>query len=300
MIAIYEPLYRPGQTLVEHAFKPLLITDNSRSAWREFAILVDMYRRGLHRQHRFTGLFSPKFGLKTGLSGAQFISFVQANADAEVCFVNPFPQLAYISFNVWMQGENAHPGLTARAQALLDACGIAMRIAEQPRHGPDLLCYCNFWVGTEQFWEDYVGGVLVPIAEFLETHPHSTVSRDVLGETVHIPPSPFLPFIIERLFSSYLSLTRSPGIARGYPTDPLQFCLNDFERRLVTHNRDRIDAADAAGAFSNGVKKDMRFTCEIWQDFTLAYYSHRPHPHSGRSFRSSTAESQNLRGPLPK
>ncbi|ABD89715.1 hypothetical protein [Rhodopseudomonas palustris] len=286
MIAIYEPLYRPGQTLVEPAFKPLLITDNNRPEWREFAILVDMYRRGLHRQHRFTGLFSPKFGLKTGLSGAQFIDFVNANADAEVCFVNPFPQLAYISFNVWMQGENAHPGLVARAQALLDACGIAIRVAELPRHGPDLLCYCNFWVGTEQFWEDYVGGVLVPMAEFLEAHPEHPACRDVLKTTVHIPPSPFLPFIVERLFSSYLSLTRSPPLARGFPTDPLQFCLNDFERRLVIHNRDRIDSADQTGVFSDEVKKDMRFASEVWQDFTLAYYGDRPHPHSGGSFQS--------------
>jgi len=78
-----------------------------------------------------------------------------------------------------MQGEVYHPGLTKRAQALLDASGVDLEIASMGRHGPAILCYCNFWVGTERFWDDYVGGVLSPIAEVLEYQPDSAVSRAV-------------------------------------------------------------------------------------------------------------------------
>jgi hypothetical protein len=167
MIAIYEPIYFPGQSLADPAFRPLTVENSLHAEWREFYILVDMYRRGLHRQQSFTGLMSPKFRLKAKITGAEFIDFVRANADADVCFINPFPHLGYISYNVWMQGEVSHPGLGARAQELLDASGVDLRIAEVPRHGPATLCYCNFWVGTQQFWEDYVGGVLTPLAELL-------------------------------------------------------------------------------------------------------------------------------------
>ncbi len=113
MIAIYEPLYAPGQKLVDPAFRPLVVENQLHAQWREFSILVDMYRRGMHRQQSFTGLMSPKFGLKTGISGTRFIDFVRANTEADVCFINPFPQLGYLSFNVWMQGEVSHAGLVS-------------------------------------------------------------------------------------------------------------------------------------------------------------------------------------------
>lgn len=281
MIAIYEPLYMPGQALNEPSFRPLTIENPIHAEWREFYILVDMYRRGLHRQQLFTGLMSPKFKLKTGITGSQFIDFVRENSDADVCFINPFAHLAYISFNVWMQGEAAHPGLIGRAQDLLDVSGVELRIADMPRHGPHLLCYGNFWVGTERFWNEYVGGILVPIAEFLEKNPDHSTSRSALDTTRHTDPGPFLPFIVERLFSSFLSRPPRDIAVRGYPTDPLQSCFNEFEKDIVTYRKDEIDAADHEGIFSDRLKRDMAFICGLWQAYTIAYYSDRPHPHTG-------------------
>lgn len=281
MIAIYEPLYRPGQTLSEAAFTPLRLSDNDFADWREFRILIDMYRSGLHRKQRFTGLFSPKFGLKTKISGALFIDFVTANGDADVCFVNPFPHLAYISYNVWMEGEASHPGLTARAQALLDAAGVDIRLAELPRHGPDVLCYCNFWVGTEKFWDDYVGGVLLPIADYLEREPRSETARRVLDTTLHIPPSPFLPFIVERLFSSYLSHQSPRPRARAYQLDALGSCLNEFEVRLIERLGAKIDDADRGGIFHEDLKAEMFNVCLTWRNYTIKRYRDQPHPHAG-------------------
>ena len=182
-IAIYEPIYFPGQTLADPAFRPLTLESNAPE-WREFRIVVDMYRRGLHREQRFTGLLSPKFGTKTGITGRQFIDFIRANADAEVCFVNPFAYLSYISFNVWMQGEVSHPGLTKRAQALLDSSGVDLKIAKIARHGPNVLCYCNFWVGTERFWDDYVGGSCCRSLNFLRRIPKAASA----GPRLNKPP----------------------------------------------------------------------------------------------------------------
>jgi hypothetical protein len=45
MIAIYEPIYLPDQSLSEPSFRPLKMENNNRSEWREFYILIDMYRR---------------------------------------------------------------------------------------------------------------------------------------------------------------------------------------------------------------------------------------------------------------
>jgi hypothetical protein len=279
MIAIYEPLYLPGQRLVEPAFLPLRLPDNSRASWREFGIIVDMYRRGMHRDQALTGLLSPKFGTKTGITGSQFIAFIEANPGADVYFINPYPQLAYLTYNVWTQGESAHSGLVGRAQALLDGCGIRWDLEQAPRQGPDATCYCNYWVGTEKFWDDYVGGVLIPIARLLETEPESDAARGVMANTQHLRPTPFLPFIIERLFSTYLSL-RNPS-ARPYRIDPVAHCANDFERDIVMFVKDRVTRADREGDFPPDLKQWMRFLRRLRRRFAIEHHSRHPYHDTG-------------------
>jgi hypothetical protein len=288
MTTIYEPLYQPGQELSEPAFVPLRLEDNSQSAWREFRIMVDFYRSGRHRQKGFSGIFSPKFGLKTKLPGEVFVAFTQANSHADVCIVNPFPTMRYYSFNVWMQGEVAHPGLTACAQDLLRATGIQWDLSQTPRHNQSNLCYSNFWVGTERFWDDYVGGILNPIALYLEQNPDTEVSQALMSDTRHTDRAPFLPFVVERLFSTFLSLR--PGIkVAAYSRDPIQefgFCLTDFERDMVSHIRPAVDAADATGIFDSKLIDLMGLFCRLYQQYGTLHYAANKHPHSGRTVSS--------------
>jgi hypothetical protein len=290
-IAIYEPIYTTGQVLSEPVFTPLRMQDNSQAAWREFRILVDMYRQGVYKQQHFTGLFSPKFRLKTKITGQEFFDFVEAHDDAEVCIVNPFPQIAYFSFNVWMQGEHAHPGLTATAQTLLNTCGIHWDLARMPRHSHDNLSYGNFWVGTQNFWEEYVGKVLIPVADFLVSQQDSDVAHSVLAETSHTDPAPFLPFIIERLFSTYLALNPQLKVS-AYPLSDktLDYCVTDFEKDIVQYMRPKVDAADKNGQFPPELVTAMNLLCGLSQKYWWAYFSFHPHPHTGRISGSSTVK----------
>jgi hypothetical protein len=281
---MYEPLYQPGQQLSSDAFLPLEIRDNRAAAWREFRMLVDLYRSGVHLKHAATGLFSPKFTLKSRVSAEQFTAFVDAQPDCDVWFINPFPQLAYWSFNVWMQGEHAHPGLRQAAQALLDASGIDWQLNDVPRQGHGTLSYCNFWVGSPRFWDAYVGQVLVPIADFLENNADHPAARAVMLDTTHTDPAPFLPFIVERLFSTYLSLTPQCKVA-SYAISCEQvadYCIDDFERLLVRNMRPLVERADMSGVFDQRLTGQMDFMCAIWQQHFFDVYTQTPHPHTGR------------------
>ncbi|SDQ32733.1 hypothetical protein SAMN05443245_0931 [Paraburkholderia fungorum] len=286
-VAIYEPIYAADQTLTCTEFLPWVMADNSRPQWREFKILVDMYRNGDHLQHNFTGLFSPKFTLKAKMSGARFLEFVQRHSNADVCFINPFPQLAYWSYNVWMQGEHAHPGLKKAAQALLDASGVDLSIQHAARNGPQSLLYCNFWVGSRRFWQDYVGGVLLPIADFLDANPAHAAAVAVMTDTTHTDPAPFLPFIIERLFSTYIS-QRADLACAAYPFDDQErrdYCINDFEKLLFDRMRTKVDEADASATFSPLLIEQMDMVCALWQKHFFDFYASRPHPHTGQPVR---------------
>ncbi|MCO1382562.1 hypothetical protein [Burkholderia multivorans] len=285
MTTIFEPLYAEGQVLSERLFSPLRISDNSHAAWREVRILVDFYRRGLYRKNDFVGIFSPKFGLKTKTSALNFIEFVDRNIGADVCIINPFPQILYYSFNVWMQGEINHPGLMGRAQALLNAVGVDLKIDDAPRNDARTLCYSNFWVGTEKFWDAYIGGVVEPIATFLEENPEHAVTRSVMGETWHSDAAPFLPFIVERLFSTFLAQHPQINVA-AYPIDDvIPYCLTEYERELVTGMQPFIDAADARGEFPAELKAMQELACRLYVRYAHEHFATNVHPHTGRTIQ---------------
>lgn len=282
MIRIYEPLYRPGQQQQEPLFSPLPLKNND-FAWREFRIYVDMYRQQLHRGTGHCGMFSPKFALKSHIPTQAFLDFCTAHASANVCFFNPFPQIRYVAYNVWNQGEPWHPGLEAAAQSLLDAVGLGWRIDQIPRQGQSHLAYSNFWVADEAFWDAYVGGVLVPIADFLEREPEHPAARAVSQQTYHTDAASYLPFIIERLFSTFLSVT--PHFkCEVYPIDDvLPYCICPSEQELVLQMKPAVDAADRSGVFSADLIESLRQAA--WSNTRLAklYFEKHPHPHSGKT-----------------
>ncbi|EEA04145.1 conserved hypothetical protein [Burkholderia sp. H160] len=282
MTTIYEPLYLDGQTLSEPAFKPLPV-DNSQAAWREVRILVDFWRRGGHRAGGFVGIFSPKFGLKTKVPAERFLSFVAGHANADVCLINPFPQLSYYSFNVWMQGEANHPGLMERSQALLDAVEMDWNLSATPRNDARTLSYSNFWVGTEQFWDEYIGGIIEPIARFLEQNPDHDVARSVMDATYHSDPAPFLPFIVERLLSAFLAARADLSVA-AYPIEDVEpYLTTPCERELVELMKPLVDSADASGVFSEDLRKMQEHACQFLVLYSKVYYETSAHPHTCRT-----------------
>lgn len=282
-IVIYEPIYRVNQKLANPAFYPLLIHDNSSFQYRELKHLVDLYDSGAHLRSRFTGLFSPKFQLKAHITGNEFINFAHRNLLADVCFINPFPQIGYWSYNVWMQGDIAHPGLKQAAQNLLAAVEIPLDIQSTPRHGANFLAYSNFWVGTPGFWEGYVGGILKPIFTFIQKYPTNIAVKESMLDTRHTVAAPLLPFIIERLFSTYIST--NIGIdARPYrylESEIIEkYCLNDFERLLLIMMRNEINKADRDQNFSTRIINQMNSACNLFQQHHNDYYGNRKHPHN--------------------
>ncbi len=284
-ILIYEPLYKDNQRLVDPAFYPLIIKDNSFSEWRELKHLIDLYDAGSHLKAEYTGLFSPKFQLKTHISGAEFIDFVKSNPGGDVYFINPFPQIKYWSYNVWMQGEIAHPGLKKAAIQLLKVAQVSIDIDATPRQGGEVLAYSNFWVGTPKFWKQYVGGVLKPIYQFLLENPRHSAVIGVLAMTRHTVSAPLLPFIIERLFSTFLSL--NPNIDAIYYahseyeiTD--KYCINDFEKLLVRLMKDEVDGADFNHRFTEKLMDSMNLACQLFQQHHNDLYEFRTHPHLSR------------------
>lgn len=282
-IVIYECLYSDEQAPSLVGAQPLYIANHNPER-RELQAYVEAYKRQLYSQQGYTGVFSPKFELKCHVTLDEFIHFA-SQQHAETCHINPFPQIAYWSYNVWEQGEIAHPGLTLAAQQLLNAVGIGLQLANCPRHNGHLLAYSNFWVGNADFWHRYVGQVLVPISDFLDEHPSHPAANGVLHDTPHTAPAPLLPFIVERLYSTWISTQPLDFACYALSAQGVYkiYCNNEFERLLFKQMQVAVDAADANGIFPIELRQRMTHMCQLFQQHFFDYYANKPHPHSGKA-----------------
>ncbi len=271
----------PGQTLADAGYAPYPHA-NGEPDWRELQFLVDMYQQGIHRRHELVGLFSPKFATKTLLTSRDVFSFVDSHPGGEIYTFIAHPQMPYMMYNVWNNGEDIHPGITGAAQALLNAVGLPYDLESIGRHSPDIWCMCNYWIGSTRFWNEYVGEVLLPIAEFVRNNPDSPIVRRVLSLESPHERTPFLPFIIERLFTTFLeSRPDWRARVRQLVVWDTPRCLA-FERDIMEAMKDRVDRADAEGNFPPELLATMYLLRRLRRRFQMAHYATHNYPDSDR------------------
>jgi hypothetical protein len=162
------------------------------------------------------GLISWKFETKTLVSVGEFCAFCDKAfaAGADVAFINPMIAAEAVYKDVWEQAEHAgHKGMRTVVDALF---------SQQQRNQLGLMpksafAFCNYFVGNARFWSDYMAfcdEILNRIEAFKETNP--PVYELVYGSANYFRNSgaDFRPFILERLFSSFLLL--QPGIRSAH------------------------------------------------------------------------------------
>lgn len=224
---------------------------NARTDYREVALFLRMYHAERHKEAEYTAMMSPKFGSKTRLRGAQFISFMDANPGYDVYFINPFPQNAYYSFNVWSHGEHCHPGLTLLAQNLFDRAGFGFNIAGMGRNCPATLLYSNYWVGNELFWDRFMD-LNLRLLSTLENMSERDRAPYFAQDADYADPVPVLPFVFERLFSTLLMMDSSiRALAWRHTRAEVLRAASDSteEYRIVLAFKEVIDEIDRRGVY---------------------------------------------------
>jgi hypothetical protein len=249
---IWQNYYANGQHLeIDPDFVPNDGRRNARTDYREVALFLRMYHADLHKQGEYTGMMSPKFASKTRLRGAQFIDFMEANPGYDVYFINPFPQNAYYSFNVWSHGEHCHPGLTLLAQNLFDRAGFGFNIAGMGRNSPSTLLYSNYWVGNEVFWDRFMD-VNLRLLSTLEAMSERDRAPYFAHDADYADPVPVLPFVFERLFSTMLLMDSSIRALgwRHTRAEVLRAASESAEEyRIVLAFKETIDEIDRRGVY---------------------------------------------------
>lgn len=208
-IGIHTICYAPGMAdAVDPDFLPFDVTADPQPERRETAHMLTFWRRGLHRECSVTGLLSPKFTAKTGISGRVFNDFIANNPGYDVWFINPYPHYYYLSYNIWEHGEIWYPGLCERASQVFAAARVPVDLRAFPRSKKSTLLFSNIWAGTSSFWDRFMAFV-----SHLSIHAETVAS--VFDEVPYENGrSVYFPFIFERLFTTFLVM--HPDIKARY------------------------------------------------------------------------------------
>lgn len=249
---IWQNIYRDGQeALRDPAFLPNDGRRNARTHYRELGLFLRFYHAGRHEEAEYTGIFSPRFGAKTRLGGADLHRFIAAHPGQDVYFVNPFPQNGYYSFNVWAHGEYSHPGIVRLAQALFDRAGIGFDLASMGRNAPDTLLYSNYWVGNQRFWDRFMD-LNVRLLDALDSLPEAERAGYFALDPAYHEPVPVLPFIFERLFSTLLLMDpsiRALGWRHGRAELLRAAAEGPTDLRIVVAFADVVEEIDRRGVY---------------------------------------------------
>ena len=201
----YDAAQRPA---LDEAFIPYDNTANPEPGWREYHVFRTAWLSGECRHGDVTGFVSWKFTAKTGVTGRAFVEFIERNPGHDVYFINPHRVEPRPFTNIWRQAEVHHPGIVGLARRILAAVGepLDLEAIDQPR---EQILFCNYWAGTRRFWDTYMG-----LAEAVRSHVIEGLDdadrRLAWSRADREIDAPYVPFIMERLFSTLLAIR--PGI----------------------------------------------------------------------------------------
>lgn len=172
---------------------------------REYRLFKDILAQGLAGE-RAWGLVSWKFGHKTLRSASDFLAFSRHKLEQghDCAFINPMIGNQALFANVWEQGKAVHPGMALIARQLEKQGVIDTR--RLSGHGD--FAFCNYFIGTPSFWNDYVRFVdesLAGLERACEIDPDLSKAWHGSARYKRDHSITMQPFVIERLFSSFIA-----------------------------------------------------------------------------------------------
>ncbi|NCX97297.1 MAG: hypothetical protein EBX35_01550 [Planctomycetia bacterium] len=235
-VCIHQIYYDDAQrAALDPAFLPYDNRENPRPEWREYHVFRTEWLAGRCRAGDVTGFLSWKFGAKTGIAGRAFVEFVEGHPGHDVYFVNPSRVEPRPFTGIWQQAEVHHPGIIGLAQRIFDQVGVAVDLAtlEQPR---EQVLFCNYWAGTRRFWDEYMT-FCEPVHRQILSGLDAADRALVWSRADREIDASYVPFIMERLFSTFLAL-RPDLRSRGLDLErQLRANRPPWWRRLVRRRR---------------------------------------------------------------
>ncbi len=225
-LGAYELLYEEGQQpVLGEAFLSLNTASFNQSDLRELLAFEHFCHQRIWEQHSLSGLFSPRFTQKTGITGTQLQEFVDNNPGYNAYLFHPYPRELQIQNTFLDLAELEHPGITSALDRVWQLVLGRQRPTLQLPQQQHICCHCNYILATQYFWQAYsqfvlgfVGLLRKPQGAFLLQPTPYTLSKTNDSQL------PIAVFAFERALSHFIAeqLLPTKVINYAYQVDTWQ------------------------------------------------------------------------------
>jgi len=244
-IGIYQPLFnRAVREYLDPGFIVLDWLHNPSSELRELALHHYILQSRVFERHSLTGLLSPKFFSKTGLTSREVKDWIRHNPGHEIYCFDGRPFVPYTHYNSIERGVITHPELEDLMRRVCRAIGFDFPVHLGRQTNREAV-YCNFWCANASFWQRWGREIVLPIFELVRND--ALLARKVFCRMPYRSPTPVFPivFIYERIMSYYI---QTKGIdAAMFPWTAERILGLNWSppmREYLAHNIPWIDELD--------------------------------------------------------
>lgn len=201
-VNLYQSFYNTDQIgFLDSSCIPFDNTKNEEPNLREYPLFKKVYELEKNSDN-YWGLLSFRFEEKTNLPLKEFKEWIEQNPGHDVYYIDPFLDVSVSYPNLWVQGEQWHPGIYKVLQRLVG------EMADNLVYHPDDFVTCNFFVGNRKFWDGYFNFVdhIIDLSQKDDTLKYYMYEHKVQYNGKMIT---YFSFIIERLLSLYFHFYRN-------------------------------------------------------------------------------------------
>jgi hypothetical protein len=205
-IKVFQSYFEPSQRdSIDPLFTPFDNTANKEPHLREYHIFQRLRDEGHISDLDLWGMVGPRWQEKLRFKSQDLFDSIKNNPGHDVYIFNHAQMLTALTHNVWEFSDNYHPGIIKVGNELLTRMGHGDIITKFMTES--IACYCSYFVATNEFWTDYLK--FLEKAKYILDNLEDGPIKDAYLASADYRRDPGLtlfPFIIERLFSTFLSL----------------------------------------------------------------------------------------------
>ncbi len=235
---IFQIYFEPRQLeLIQSPLTPFDNTANEKPELREYHSFVKAIENGSTDGLDAWGFLGPRWEAKLKYSADEIKYTIDQNPNNDVWIFNHARAINALTYNVWEQGEYHHKGLREVAGEILNTAGFdssPLNAFMTERN----TCYCSYFVARKEFWKDYIN-FLSRIIDAIDNLPedvkklYNSSANYARDNTLNM-----FPFLIERLFSTFLVLKHDKYKVHAKPYDYSVYNnqVGDFTSTLYSLN----------------------------------------------------------------
>jgi len=254
-IGLYQTVFTEAvREYLDPGFIALDWLNNPRPELREIALHHHILHERLFERHRLTGLVSPKFFAKTGLTSSDVERWINENPGHEIYCFDGRPFVPYTNFNGIERGNLCHPGFGEGLRYVCQKIGFDLPV-ELGRQSIRQTVHCNYWCATPGFWERWGKDIVFPLLELIENDDHVAFRNTPYRSRT---PVLLIAFIYERLISYYIQMKKIDAAMFPWPEDRiLGLVWSPLMRSYLQRNMPWIDEVDRHGHWTQADRERL-------------------------------------------